>query len=110
MPPRGADDSFVEFVCDQLDTLDGITHRSMFGGYGLYCGATFFGIVYRSLLYLKTNEETRAKYVSWDMGPFQPNAKQTLTSYYEVPAEYVEDAERLTELAEEAIDVALQGK
>lgn len=103
------DDTFVEFVCDQLERLDGVIHKRMFGGFGLYCGAIFFGIVFRDTLYFKTNAEGRQKYEEWGMGPFQPNAKQKLKSYYEVPADFVEDAQKLTELAEEAVTVAEQG-
>lgn len=100
------DDTFVEFVCDQLDGLDGILYKSMFGGYGLYCGSVFFGIVFDGRLYFKTNDATRARYEDWESEPFQPNAKQTLRSYYEVPADFLEDIDQLLQLAEEAIDVA----
>jgi DNA transformation protein len=100
------DDTFVEYVCDQIAALDGISHRSMFGGFGLYCGSTFFGIAYRGRLYLKTDEESRTKYIEWEMEPFQANAKQSLRSYYEVPEDCLDDAERLAELADEAIGIA----
>ena len=102
------DDTFVEFVCDQLEGLDGVVHRSMFGGYGIYCGSMFFGIAYRGRLFFKTNEATREKYVGWGSEPFQPNAKQTLKSYYEVPEDAIDDVERLLALAEEALDVAME--
>jgi DNA transformation protein and related proteins len=38
------------------------------------------------------------------MKPFQPNAKQTLTSFYEVPIDILEDAEALTQWATDAIE------
>ncbi len=109
---RGAQegDGFVEFVCDQLGTIDGITQRSMFGAYGLYCGGTFFGIAHKGALYLKTSPASRAQYEAWGMEPFQPNATQTLRSYYRVPEEFLEDAAKLQELAEEAIDAAIDGQ
>lgn len=100
------DDTFVEYICDQLGELDGIGHRRLFGGYGLYCGSTFFGIVYRKRIYLKTDETTRQKYESWGSERFQPTAKQTLRAYFEVPADTVDDAETLLQLAEEAVDIA----
>ena len=40
------DDSFKEFVIDQLSGPGNVVSRSMFGGYGLYLGADFFAIVY----------------------------------------------------------------
>lgn len=104
------DDSFVEYVCDQLDDIDAILYKSMFGGYGLYSGSVFFGIVYDGRLYFKTDEATRARYLEWESAPFQPNAKQTLKSYYEVPGELVDNAGELSELANEALDVALDSR
>lgn len=100
------DDTFVEFICDQLAALAAVTHKTMFGGYGLYCGGVFFGIVYRDRVYFKTNEESCKKYQGWGMDPFQPSAKQTLKSYYEVPPNFIDDPEELTQLAEEALDTA----
>lgn len=105
-PAKGQDDTFVEFVCDQLDDWELVTYKPMFGGHGLYCGMYFFGIVYRNVLYLKTSGATRPRYEAWGMEPFQPRAGQTLKTYYEVPEETLEDRELLAELAEEAFQVA----
>ena len=103
-------DSFVEYVCDQLADIDAIMYKSMFGGYGLYSGSVFFGIVYDGRLYFKTDETTCARYLEWESAPFQPNAKQTLKSYYEVPGEVIENAGDLGELAGEAVEVAIQAR
>jgi len=51
-------DGFKDFVLDQLSDLHGVTCRAMFGGYGLYCGRVFFGIVHKGRLYFKTNATT----------------------------------------------------
>ena len=51
-------DWFRDFVLDQLNELPGLTHRAMFGGYGLYCGRVFFGIVHKGRLYFKTTAKT----------------------------------------------------
>jgi DNA transformation protein and related proteins len=86
-------DSFREYVGDQLGA--DASFRAMFGGYGIYRGDTIFGIVYKGRLYFKTGPLTRADYVKRKMKPFKSNARQTLKSYYEVPAEVLEDAETL---------------
>jgi len=39
-----ADDSFKEFVLDQLGALPELRARAMFGAQGLYAGGRFFGI------------------------------------------------------------------
>jgi DNA transformation protein len=102
------EDSYRDFVLDQLSSLEGICCRSMFGGYGLYLGEDFFGIVYDGSLYFKTDETTREKYRTQGMGPFAPSEKQVLKSYYEVPEEVVEDQEQLGTWAREA--AARKGK
>ena len=38
------DESFKDFVLDQLQGLEEVEARRMFGGYGLYRDETFFGI------------------------------------------------------------------
>jgi DNA transformation protein len=96
------EDSFRNFVLDQLRSLEGVRCRAMFGGYGLYLGADFFGIVYDGRLYFKTDESTREKYRDRGMGPFAPAGDQVLKSYYEVPEEIVEDDEELASWAREA--------
>lgn len=91
--------AFLDFVLDQLSSLKGIRARRMFGGYGLYAGDRFFGILYKDRLYFKTNEKTVQDYVSRGMTYFRPNPKQRLKNYYEVPAEILEDGEELCEWA-----------
>ena len=100
------DDSFSQFVLDQLDELGEIASRRMFGGVGLYAGETFFAIIYDGRLYFKTDAASRADYEARGMGPFRPNPRQTLKSYYEVPAEVLEDRGELTHWAERARESA----
>ena len=95
-------DGFRDFVLDQLSELPGLTHRAMFGGYGLYCGRVFFGIVHKGRLYFKTNATTAPRYREREMKPFRPNATQTLNTYNEVPVDVLEDAGELTIWAQQA--------
>ena len=97
---------FKVFVEDQLSGLRGLICRSMFGGYGLYQGRTFFGIIFRSRLYFKTSDATRGRYKETRMQPFRPSAKQTLKTYYEVPSDVVENPDELVAWAQEAIRLA----
>ena len=102
------DESFKDFVLDQLSGLDDVEARRMFGGYGLYRDETFFGIIHRGRLYFKIDERTVGEYRKRKMKPFRPNAKQTLKSYYQVPVDIIEDADKLSEWTEAAI--GCQGK
>jgi DNA transformation protein and related proteins len=102
MSPKS--DGFKDFILDQLSDLRGVTARAMFGGHGLYQRAQFFGIIHKGRLYFKVTAATTPRYKAHGMKSFRPNAKQTLTSFYEVPVDVIEDAEALTEWATEAAE------
>jgi DNA transformation protein len=97
------DDSFKEFVIDQLNGPGNVVSRAMFGGYGLYREQAFFGIIFKGRLYFKTDHSTQPRYQERGMKPFKPGDKQTLKNYYEVPTEVVEDADELMLWSEQAV-------
>jgi len=96
-------DSFKEFVLDQLAGMEPVTCRAMFGGFGLYHRDIFFGILHNGRLYFKTNDQSRPAYEAYDMLPFRPSDKQTLKNYYEVPLEILEEDDALVRWAREAV-------
>ena len=102
------EDSFKEFVLDQLRALPGLRVKAMFGGHGLYAGAAFFAILTEGQLFFKVDETSRAAYVQRGSKPFTyTKGKKMLTMrYYEVPPEVLEDRERAIEWANQSIRVA----
>lgn len=95
-------DGFKDFVLDQLADLRGLTCRAMFGGYGLRYRETFFGIIHKGRLYFKVTPDTVESYRALGTKPFRASKTMTLKTYYEVPADIVEDAALLAEWAETA--------
>ncbi len=95
-------ESFKEFVLDQLEGLDFVKCRAMFGGHGLYRGEIFFGIISKGRVYFKTDEGSKKLYTDKGMKPFRPNPRQTLKNYYEVPPDVLEDAEAFVQWARRA--------
>src|SRR4051812_41972953 len=90
-------------IMDLLSPLGDVTAKPLFGGHGLYWLGTIFAILFRGRLYLKVDERSQADYLAKGMGPFRPNERQTLKSYYEVPPEVLADPEALLSWAGEAI-------
>jgi DNA transformation protein len=96
-------DTFKDFVLDQLDGVPNLKCRSMFGAYGLYSGEKFFGIIDEDRLYFKTSDTTRRLYEERGMKPFRAGPKQILKTYYEVPADVMEDRMEMLDWAHQAI-------
>jgi len=102
------DDSFKEFVLDQLGALPELRARAMFGAHGLYAGEKFFGILDEGRLFFKTDVASQADYTARGMGAFTYESKGKLMTmaYHEVPPNVLEDAPELTTWARRAIQVA----
>jgi DNA transformation protein len=80
----------------------------MFGGAGLYCGEFFFGLIADDTLFLRADESNRSDYTARAMAAFRPYADrpQLSMSYYEVPAEVLEDPRQLATWAARSVAVA----
>lgn len=97
IPKSKKDDSFRDFVLDALEGLPDLRSKAMFGGLGLYMGENFFGIIWKGRLYFKVDAKSRVEYASRGSKPFtySRDGKKMSMSYYEVPAEVIDDHERL---------------
>ena len=92
-----------------LDLVDGATARRMFGGQGVYAEGAMFALAYGDGLYLKVDDESRAELEELGSGPFRPNERQTMTSFYELPDEVAADDAELAAWARRAIEAAKRG-
>jgi DNA transformation protein len=106
------DDSFKEFVLDQLGAFPELRARAMFGAHGLYAGETFFGILDEGRLFFKTDAASQADYTARGMGPFtyESRGKVMTMAYHEVPPDVLENAPELTAWAQRAIQLAAKPK
>ena len=103
-----ADDSFKEFVLDQLNALSELRAKAMFGAHGLYCGEKFFGILDDGRLFFKTDARSQADYTARGMGPFTYKMKDKVMTmaYHEVPPDVLEQPHELVLWARRAIQIA----
>jgi DNA transformation protein and related proteins len=99
---------YLEFVLEQLAGLGGVTVRRMFGGIGLYQDQRFFGIITRTdTLYFKVNDANRGEYETRGMSAFRPSSKPQISmSYYEVPADALEDPDECVAWARRSVAAA----
>ena len=107
--PSDDSDSFKEFVIDQLCGVAELRCQRMFGGFGLYAGGRFFGIIAKGRLYFKTDAASRADFEKFGMEAFQASKEQTLKNYFEVPPHVLENSDALGSWATRAVQVARGG-
>jgi DNA transformation protein len=103
---------FVEFVLDRLTPMGEARARAMFGGYGIYDGATIFAIIVDDTLYFKADGVTLRAFTARGLKPFAYTArgKTVTTQYYEAPPEVFEEPEAMRSWAQQALQVALRAK
>ena len=89
-----------------LELVDGSTQRRMFGGRGIYAEGAMFALEHRERVYLKVDDENRTEFEQLGSGPFTPNERQTLKSFYELPDEVAADDAELAAWAHRAIEAA----
>jgi DNA transformation protein len=99
---RPADDSFTQFVLDQLAGLGTVEARPMFGGKGLYWKEQIFGLIDEGRVYFRVGESTLARYAAEGVRPFEPWPGHVMKGYWEVPARVLEDADEASLWAREA--------
>lgn len=70
-----SDQSFVEFVADQMATAGNISYRKMFGEYALYCDGKVVALVCDNQLFVKPTENGRSYIGNVCAAPPYPGAK-----------------------------------
>ena len=88
-----SDQSFVDYVVDQLHSDLGASQKKMFGEYGLYSNGTFFGVICDNRLFIKPTPGGRAFIGEPVEAPAYAGAKPSF-----LIEDGVEDAEWLSEL------------
>jgi DNA transformation protein and related proteins len=99
---------YLQYVLEQLSGLGGVTARRMFGGIGLYQDQRFFGIITSDTLYFKVDDSNREDYVARGMDAFRPYADKphVSMSYFEVPADTLEDPDECAAWARKSVALA----
>ncbi|HEX6957489.1 MAG TPA: TfoX/Sxy family protein [Ferrovibrio sp.] len=107
-----ASHDFIAFVQELFAPLGGVSLRRMFGGAGIYCRGVMFGLVVDDTIYLKADEESRKAFEAHGCGPYvyRANGKPVVMSYWQMPAELVDDADEALVWARRALGVARLAK
>jgi DNA transformation protein len=104
--------AFSEFVADLFAPLGAVRVKRMFGGAGVYCGATMFGLIDDDVLYLKVDEASKGAFAREGMRPFAYEGRggRVMTmSYYALPERLYDEPEEAVLWARRALAAAQNG-
>jgi DNA transformation protein len=102
---------FVAFAVDLLSPVGPVRARAMFGGHGIYCGEVMIGLVDDDEVFLKTDEQTRHRFLEagcrrW---VYTGGGRKMETSYFRPPDEAHESPEEMRPWGELALAAARRG-
>ena len=105
---------FVKHVLDMLSDLGDVRSRAMFGGYGIYHDGVMIGLIASGVFYLKVDDGNRGTFEAEGSQPFtyrrKDQEKAVSMSYWEVPADVLENREALCQWTRDAHAAALRSK
>lgn len=107
------DPSFVELALELVALVAPVEARRMFGGHGLFAHGVMFGLLDDGELFLKTDEETRPRFVAAGCRRWTYVSKKVRmeeTSYFRPPDEAHEDAEAMEPWGRLGLEAALRKK
>jgi DNA transformation protein and related proteins len=104
-----ADRGMVALLEEHLSPLRPVVFKRMFGGVGVFRDGLMLGLVADGILYLKTDEASRADFEREGMAPFtyqRRDGAATVMSYYRAPDRLLDAPDELVTWARRALLVA----
>jgi DNA transformation protein len=105
--------AFVDHVVETMRDFGAVTAKAMFGGWGLYHEGLFFALIADETLYLKVDEENRARFEDAGLPPFvyvTKDGDRMSMSYCQAPPEALESPAVMVEWARLGYAAALRAK
>ena len=99
---------FVAFAVELLGRVGPVRARAMFGGHGIYCADLMIGLVDDDEIFLKTDDETRPRFLAAGCRQwvYTGGEKETKTSYFRPPDEAHESSEDMEPWGRLALEAA----
>ncbi|MEW4925095.1 TfoX/Sxy family protein [Algibacter sp. 2305UL17-15] len=104
------DESFLNYVKDQLSEIGEFQAKKMFGGVGFFKEGIMFGMLGGAVFRLRVDDTNKPDFEAKGMKPYSSKTKKKGMPYYEVPVEVLEDKDILKTWALKAFEVAKKHK
>lgn len=90
----------AELLMEKLVVIPEISHKKMFGGYGIFCEGKMFGLVNsKGQAYFKANDSNKVQFENCD------SHQHSKMPYFSVPDEILMDQDKLVEWAKSSIAI-----
>ena len=104
----------VEYLLDMLGELGDVRARAMFGGFGIFRGDLMVGLIADEVFYLKVDDENRPDFEKAGSSPFlyhrAGRSEPIEMSYWEVPADVLENGHQLREWTDRSYEAARRNR
>jgi DNA transformation protein len=105
-------EGFATYCSELLASVGEVRAKRMFGGYGLYVDDVFVAIIAGETLYLKVDEQTRARFEAAGCHCFEYSArgKRQALGFWTVPPEAMDSPRLMQPWARLALEAALRAR
>lgn len=102
----------TDYLQELLRDFGPIQAKRMFGGYGIYHQGLMFALIADDTLYLKADDQNRGAFEQLDLPAFRyaKQGKEVTMSYYQAPADMLEEPEQAMYWAHLAYAAALRAR
>ena len=105
-------DEFLVHVLELLEPSGGITACRMFGGYAIRKNGLPIALIFENEIYFKVDDSNRSEYEAMGSTPFtyEKGGKTITVSNWKLPADILEDPNRLMEWTQKAYEAAMRAR
>lgn len=98
----------LDYYQERLSLLGKVSIKRMFGGAGFYLNGRMFALTDGDMIYLKADEENRARFTARKMQQFAPfeDKPEMRMHYYSLSSEDLEDDDAIRELGKLAAEAS----
>jgi DNA transformation protein and related proteins len=104
-----ANDSFAEFLREQLAPLGRITMRRMFGKMGVFCNGLMLGMIMDDTLYVRVDDHNRMVFKEAEFEPplnYEKQGRSIDLAFWRVPEHLLDEPDELVAWARAALGAA----
>jgi len=111
-PTAAARHELVDHCIELLGSIGRCRSRRMFGGHGFYIDDLFIALIAYERLFLKTDEQSRPRFLVAGCEPFQfeKQGEAIATSYFSAPEQAMESPALMQPWARLALEAALRAR